>query len=134
MITIESFARRSGYSVDDLMGRMRGDKLCGARQIYWKMLSGGGMSASAIGRMFNRTHATIISGVKRINGLLESKDAFSVTLWNVANATISAKDEEFMFACIAELEESGYTHDEMIYVFRMAGEKYRELKKLEIRN
>lgn len=128
MITIKQFSARSGFSVEELTGRGRKGQLCSARQMFWKMLHESGTERSDIGRMFGRTVATIYSGINRINDLIEAGDKFSLSLQNIATATISDKEEKLIGRWIAEMERSGYTYDEMIRIIRLASEKFDEMK------
>ena len=45
-----------------------------ARELYWLILKNNGFGWNEIARLCNRTHGTIISGVKRVTRLLEAKD------------------------------------------------------------
>lgn len=56
-----------------ILGRGRG-RLADIREVYWYLLRENGFSYCEIGRLCERTHATIMSGVRRIWELLDSGD------------------------------------------------------------
>jgi chromosomal replication initiation ATPase DnaA len=73
--TIEQFSVIAGVTSDDFKGKCREVRITIARQCYMKFLvKNTRMSLSAIGRSINRDHATVINGIKHIDGLIETKD------------------------------------------------------------
>jgi len=57
----------------EILGRDRG-KIADIREVYWLLLYKNGFNYSEIGRLCDRNHATIISGIRRVKQLLESGD------------------------------------------------------------
>jgi chromosomal replication initiation ATPase DnaA len=78
MIMIIEFSARTGISVEDLLGRRRFQQIVEARQLYWYILSLNGFRITEIARLNEREHGSIISGIRRIKGFLDTKD-FTVT-------------------------------------------------------
>jgi len=57
----------------EILGRERG-RLSDIRETYWLLLYENGFNYQEIGKLCGRTHATILSGIRRIRQLLESGD------------------------------------------------------------
>ena len=70
---IAEFAKAVCVPELDILGRGRG-KITDIREVYWLLLYENRFNYSEIGRLCERTHATILSGIKRIKGLLELGD------------------------------------------------------------
>lgn len=51
------------------------------RQAIWYKMHLSGRSYPDIGRQSNRTHPTILCGVRRFKGLLISRDKIAVKIW-----------------------------------------------------
>ena len=67
----------------ELLGRSRVAETATARQLYWKLLrEKKRYSFHVIAALCERDHSTIVNGIKRVNGLLESGDLLAVELWN----------------------------------------------------
>lgn len=80
---IIDFAERTGISVDDILGECRTVEIVAARHLYWKLLKEKrGYSLSTIGRLNDRTHATIKSGIEKVNGMLAVGDKFITEMWD----------------------------------------------------
>jgi chromosomal replication initiation ATPase DnaA len=62
---VESVAARHGVSVEDILGRARTKLISEARHDLMACLWGSGLAFAEIGRMLDRDHTTIISGVRR---------------------------------------------------------------------
>ncbi len=62
-----------------------------AREVYWKILRQRGYSYSRIARIFDYSHATIMSGVRRVNNLLAAKDALTTAMYNNIKSTMNMK-------------------------------------------
>ena len=72
---INQFATIAGVTVEEFKGKSRKEHITVARQCYMKFLiKNTRMSLCAIGRTINRDHATVINGIKHINGLIETND------------------------------------------------------------
>ena len=63
-----------------ILDRDKRQDIADARELYWFILQKNGFSRSEIARLCNRTYATVISGVRRVNRLLEAKDAKMIRL------------------------------------------------------
>jgi len=70
---ITEFSKAVCVPEQDILGRERG-RLSDIRETYWLLLYENGFNYQEIGKLFGRTHATILSGVRRIRQLLESGD------------------------------------------------------------
>lgn len=66
---IERASALSGLSVDVLRGRSRLRRVCVVRWAVMLALRLKGLSLPAIGRLLNRDHSTVLSGIERANGL-----------------------------------------------------------------
>ena len=72
---ISQFADIAGVTIDEFKGKSRKVPISIARQCYMKFLvKNTRMSLVAIGKTINRDHATVINGIKHINGLIETND------------------------------------------------------------
>ncbi|MDR1120060.1 MAG: hypothetical protein LBM08_04005, partial [Dysgonamonadaceae bacterium] len=80
------FAKRIGVPAQQLLGRGRTSELTVVRALYWYILLLNGFGYSEIGRMGNRTHSTIISGIKRVKALLEVGDSGIVQMFEVVKS------------------------------------------------
>jgi chromosomal replication initiation ATPase DnaA len=58
----------------DILGKRGTQNVCDIRELYWFVLQKNGFGSSKIGRLCDRTHATILSGIKRIKQLLDAND------------------------------------------------------------
>ena len=82
MLTVFRFSQIVGVPVKDITGKRRHDHIVIARQLYWKLLREyHGVTFQHAGAMCGRTPSTIISGIKRVNGLLESGDKMALEMW-----------------------------------------------------
>ena len=79
---ITEFSKAVCVPESDILGNGRG-KLSDIREVYWLLLFDNGFNYSEIGRLNGRTHATILSGIKRIRGLLELKDVEITRLYQL---------------------------------------------------
>lgn len=73
---IEKFARITGYRIDDILGYNNKPDVCSARFVYWRLLYLNGYCKSTIARICGRNHATVLSGLKRVEDLISIKDPF----------------------------------------------------------
>jgi len=80
VISLTEYCDFNGINPEELIGRKRNKDLNDKREVYWYLLNNAGMSYSEIGRMFNRTHATVLSGIKRIKQLIEIGDIIILKL------------------------------------------------------
>ena len=55
------------------------------RQAIWYKMHLSGRSYSEIGGQCNRTHSTILCGVRRFKGLLITRDKIAVEIWENLN-------------------------------------------------
>jgi chromosomal replication initiation ATPase DnaA len=77
MIDIELYSKKAGLSVRDLKSKTRITEIVIPRQVYWYYLKKNKYSYSEIGRMFQKGHATVIHGIKRVNDLIYAKDSYA---------------------------------------------------------
>ena len=56
-----------------ILSRHRGT-ISDIREVYWLLLFENGFNYCEIGRLCERTHAAVLSGIKRVKGLLEKGD------------------------------------------------------------
>jgi len=76
-IAVTATAIQFDVEVSDIMGRRRFETLVLARMTaYWLLKEVAGMRYSRIAEAFGRHHGAIISGVKRVKGLIEIKCNF----------------------------------------------------------
>ena len=57
----------------EILGRSRG-RIADIREAYWLLLYENGFNYNEIGILCERTHATILFGIRRIRQLIESGD------------------------------------------------------------
>lgn len=76
---VEKAAAFTGFSEDQIVGRVRTPELCETRFAIWLSMRSRGLSLPAIGHHFKRDHATIISGLRRAE-TLRASPAFSMLL------------------------------------------------------
>lgn len=80
---ITEFAKAVGMPEQQILGRSREDNLADARHLYWKLLKEKrNYSLSTIGRLNDRTHATIKSGIEKVNGMLAIGDKVITEMWD----------------------------------------------------
>lgn len=79
---ISDVEKLTGVNTFEILGRDRTKRTRLVRQLYWKLLyEKKGYGYSEIGRLNERNHSTIISGIKQANNLLETGDKLAVELW-----------------------------------------------------
>ena len=71
---ITEFSKAVCVPERDILGRKRG-RVSDIREVYWLLLRENGLYYHEIGRLCDRTHATILSGVRRVRNLIESGDS-----------------------------------------------------------
>ena len=80
---IHKFAEITGVTVEELKSRKRTPKIADARAMYYKLRrEKSKWGLQKIADDTNRTHATVMQGIKSINGLIEMNDSAAVALWN----------------------------------------------------
>jgi chromosomal replication initiation ATPase DnaA len=80
---ITEFAAKTGVSVEDILGRNRTARASEAREMYYYVLLSNDFSITEIARLTDRTYHTVLSGLKRIESLLESRDPVVTRLFNL---------------------------------------------------
>jgi chromosomal replication initiation ATPase DnaA len=85
---ITEFSRKTGVPVEDLLSRSRLHRIAEVREVYWYILSLNGFRITEIARLNGREHGTVISGIRRIKGLL---DAHDITVTKMYNSTKNIK-------------------------------------------
>lgn len=80
---IKEFSKLTGIAPERILGDDRSPEVSCARQLYWKILrEKRRYTYREIGEMNSRDTSTILLGLKRINGLLYSRDELALTTWN----------------------------------------------------
>lgn len=82
MIDLEKYANVLETTVAVLKSKSRKHEYVLLRQVIWKHLSKE-HSYLSIAKAFNRSHPTIMEGVKRINGYIDIKDNNTLRLMEV---------------------------------------------------
>lgn len=67
---IRDYCKALGLREQDVLGDSRVWKLSEARQMYWLLLRENGFGVSEIGRLNGRSHATVLQGIRHIEGLI----------------------------------------------------------------
>ena len=71
-MAVQAASRAFGVDSEDILGKSRVQPLVFARMTsYWLLSVGKGYSYSKTGRMFDRDHAAIMNGIKRVELELE---------------------------------------------------------------
>lgn len=87
MTEFDKLSREAGFG--DLKVRDRHRKVSTRRQgVFYKMWLDG-KSYTEIGRQANRTHATVIHGIKTFEGLLQTNDSEAIEVWDRLNSGIT---------------------------------------------
>jgi len=80
---ITEFAKITGILEDQILGRRRTQKLSDARHLYWYLLFANGFCYSEIARLNDRTHASVMWGIGKIDGLLQIGDPETLRMWEL---------------------------------------------------
>ena len=80
---ITEFAQIVGISELEILGRSRLRSVNDTRQLYWSILFREGYSYTEIGRLCDRTHATILHGIHRIANLLDTADPAITSIYEL---------------------------------------------------
>lgn len=76
------FSQSLGLDPMDVLGTSREHPLPLARQLYWKCLrENARYTLKKIGRLSDRHHTTIYSGINKVNDLLSVNDQLTVEMW-----------------------------------------------------
>ncbi len=79
---ILEFSERTGFSVDEILGTSRKKELAAVRQLYWKLLrEAGEFSYSEIAALSDRSHATVLHGVRVPTERIEVRDELVLPMW-----------------------------------------------------
>ena len=79
---ITEFSKTLELNPLDVLGKSRVHPLPLARQMYWKCLrEKTAYTFQTIGRLNERSHATILNGIKKVNDLLSINDKLAVGMW-----------------------------------------------------
>lgn len=79
-IELIRIARKINLQVDLLIKKKGPEPVRIAREVYWRILHQRGYSYSRVARIFGYSHATIMSGVRRVTELIESGDAYTIDI------------------------------------------------------
>jgi chromosomal replication initiation ATPase DnaA len=74
IISIKDYCKQTGISEELLLSKSRTVKCTIPRQLYWKHLRENGHTHRSIARLFNKSHSTIISGIRHVDELIDIKD------------------------------------------------------------
>jgi len=77
---ITEVAKITGVSEEEILGKSRLRQICDARHLYFLVLQENGFKLAEIARFCERSHATVINGIKSFQKLLDSGD-LSMRLW-----------------------------------------------------
>jgi chromosomal replication initiation ATPase DnaA len=80
---ITEFSQKTLTPIDDILGRSRLRRFAEVRELYWYLLLLNGFTIMEIARLNEREHGTVISGIRRIKGLLEAKDTTITKLYQL---------------------------------------------------
>lgn len=67
-------SNKLGYTNHDIFSYNRDPRLVTLRQLIWMELHNSGFTYEMIGKATNRKHSSVIIGVQRIKGLLQTGD------------------------------------------------------------
>ena len=73
MIELKDYSEKIGIPIEQLY-KSQYQPTPIARQVYWHYLKKNGYGYCEIGRMFNKTHPTIIYGIKNIQNMIETNN------------------------------------------------------------
>lgn len=82
MINLEKYAEALNTTVGILKSKSRKHEYVILRQVIWKHLVKENTLVS-IGRVFNRSHASISQGIDRVTGLLDIRDPEAIRVNDV---------------------------------------------------
>ena len=82
MIDLQDYCEKTGIEKAQLLSRTRIVEVSVARQVYWLYLKKNDYGVCQIGRMFDREHGTIISGIKTASDLLEVKNKIAMDYYS----------------------------------------------------
>ena len=71
---ITEFAKAVRIPRQAILGKSRKREISDAREVCYLLLHESGLCYYTVGRICGRTHATVISGIKRVKQLLECGD------------------------------------------------------------
>jgi len=75
MISIEEYSSEIGIGISELIGNSRTGKICLARHAYWFYMKNiKNEKLIIISILFQRTHPTIINGIRSIQNMIDVKD------------------------------------------------------------
>ena len=98
---IEEIANHFGITVEDLKGKARYERFSKARHIAFKILSERNkISLSSIAKQFNRTHATVIFGIRSITNLIDTEKSMRFHYRTILNS-ISTEREKIIEGAIS---------------------------------
>jgi chromosomal replication initiation ATPase DnaA len=80
---ITEFAAKTGIPTDEILGRSKLRRIAEVRMLYWYILSLNDFGVAEIARLCEKNHATIIHGIRKIEGLLKLKDRKITELYNL---------------------------------------------------
>ncbi|MBD8348565.1 helix-turn-helix domain-containing protein [Dysgonomonas sp. HGC4] len=116
---ITEFSKIVGIPESEILSNRRTKEIVNARQIYWLILYKSGYSYTAIARLNNKYHSSVLTSIGRIKGLLEIKDFDVTDIYNrtkhliqssmsIANSTITLTRPSLFNA-------EGKAHEEFIF-------------------
>jgi hypothetical protein len=74
-MTLSEYSQMVGIPEEVLIGKKKSGTLPVAREVHWLHLLNAGYNYNQIARLYDRSHASIIDGIKTAKNLIETKDA-----------------------------------------------------------
>lgn len=71
---VEAFSKIVQIRADEILGLSHEADIVDARHVYWYLLRQCGYNYTLIGKLCDRTHATVMSGIKKVERLLAVND------------------------------------------------------------
>ncbi len=86
---IQYVCENKDVSLSSLTGNLRHKKIVEARQLIWWLLQNkvvdNSLTCVALGRMFNKDHATVLHGIRKINDIVSVDGVFRDVLMMAVN-------------------------------------------------
>ena len=79
---ITELAKITNIPADQILGQSRMKQAVDARNLYYKLLRERGFSYPESAKLCDRTAATVLHGVRRVDGLLQVGDKTTIEMWD----------------------------------------------------
>lgn len=80
---IAEMSSKFGYTNNDIFSYNRNSKLVTVRQLIWMELHNNGFTYAIIGEATHRRHSSVVIGVQRIIGLLQTDDRMAKEMYAI---------------------------------------------------